>query len=339
METKKNSGFTLVELLVVIAIIGILIAMLLPAVQAAREAARRMQCANHLKQLSLGMIQHEAANRYLPSGGWGYRWIGDPDRGFGDAQPGGWIYNILSYIEQNELRTMGTGLPANSTNGINKRQSMRQVAMIPVATFYCPSRRAVKLYPVPLDETSINVTLSDCVKNDYAANGGSMFIELWPGPASLSEGDDPSSWTPQNLIRDGHDYDASKSTGICFQHRAISLAAITDGTSHTYMLGEKYIVPDFYEGANSNGEDDGSDDRSAYHGADYDTLRWSALPAARDNPGYRDQAQTNQIFGSTHPNGWNAAFCDGSVHHISYDIDLSIHQNNGNRSDGQVVGQ
>src|SRR5687768_4642654 len=109
MSLKKSShihGFTLVELLVVIAIIGVLIALLLPAVQAAREASRRSQCQNHLKQLSLAGMNFEGANGALPSGGWGWHWMGDPDAGYDKNQPGSWVYSLLPYLEQSGVRTI-----------------------------------------------------------------------------------------------------------------------------------------------------------------------------------------------------------------------------------------
>ena len=84
-------GFTLVELLVVIAIIGILIALLLPAIQAAREAARRSQCKNNLKQMGLAAQNHLSTQKCFPSGGWGFLWVGDPDRGYGNRRAVGSI--------------------------------------------------------------------------------------------------------------------------------------------------------------------------------------------------------------------------------------------------------
>ena len=96
--SRFRRGFTLVELLVVIAIIALLMSLLFPAVQAVRESARRAQCANNVTQMAKASLGHEATQGFFPSGGWGYFWVGDPDRGFGKGQPGGWLYSCLPYM-------------------------------------------------------------------------------------------------------------------------------------------------------------------------------------------------------------------------------------------------
>ena len=130
---RRAAGFTLIELLVVITIIGILISLLLPAVQAAREAARRLQCQNNLKQLALGCLNHEQAQGFLPTGGWIWIWAGDPDRGFTRRQCGGWVYNILPYIEQQALHDLGMG-----QNPTDKMAALTTIAQTPLTISLLP---------------------------------------------------------------------------------------------------------------------------------------------------------------------------------------------------------
>ena len=136
-------AFTLVELLVVITIIGILIALLLPAVQAAREAARQVQCKNHLKQLALACLHHEEIHGHFPAGGWGYLWSGDPTRGFGVGQPGGWIYNVMPYMEQAALYNLGE--EGDYVERITGRGRIIQTVLV---SLHCPTRRAAILVSV-----------------------------------------------------------------------------------------------------------------------------------------------------------------------------------------------
>lgn len=96
---SHSRGFTLIELLAVIAIVGVLVALLLPAMQSARESARRVHCRNNIRQLALGCQQHLTQQGFFPSGGWGWCWTGDPDRGFGKSQPGGWAFSVLPFVE------------------------------------------------------------------------------------------------------------------------------------------------------------------------------------------------------------------------------------------------
>ena len=199
---RQRRGFTLVELLVVITIIGILIALLLPAVQAAREAARQSQCKNNLKQLGLACLQSEQATGRIPSDGWGDDWTGDADLGSGQRQPGGWIYSVLPYVEQQALHDLGAGLPWNST--AKMALNMQRLAT-PLALLYCPTRRRPIAYPSaqpgkPLVNAGLPVAVG---RSDYAVNGGDTLTgpglsvaplwvsaagDGWSGPATPADG-------------------------------------------------------------------------------------------------------------------------------------------------------
>ena len=354
---RARHGFTLVELLVVITIIGILIALLLPAVQAAREAARMTQCRNNVKQLALSCLHHENVTRRLPTGGWGAGWTGDADLGTGQWQPGGWLYNVLPYIEQQAMHDMGAGLPAAKKNLANCQRYA-----ISLAGFYCPTRRRAIVYPWVDQHVDYNCAPHPVVagRSDYAINGGDVFTTpgvigvtdvgakwagdaLFYGPATLADGGVPPCSSQQLVLaRETFNQSARAATGVCYCGSLVRLSDITDGTSQTYLLGEKTLDPDYY----LSGQD-GSDDQGALVGDDDDTVRWVAilgpnpsnyLPPYQDIPGYTGIPGTVDVgFGSAHAVGFNMAMCDGSVQTINYSIDRETHRRLGNCKDGLPI--
>ena len=315
---SSRAGFTLVELLVVITIIGILIALLLPAVQAAREAARRLQCQNHLKQIGLAFLNHEQAHGHLATGGWGWNWVGDPDRGFDQRQPGGWAYNILPFIEQEALHNLGAGRPQSE-----KYAAMRAVAETPLATFICPSRRRVMPYPNGQNHSYYGCDKPEVLgRGDYAGNMGSVAYTGGGSPSSLSDGDAMSEdqWDSS--------YGTTRFNGVCHRRSVVTMGMIRDGSSNTYLVGERYLNPDHYYSGQ-----DATDDQNLYVGHDRDVLRHTCERPMQDRSGYGGQL----MFGSPHAGGWNVVFCDGSVHSISYSIDLDTHRWLGDRKDHQPL--
>ncbi len=256
-------GFTLVELLVVVSIIGVLVALLLPAVQSAREAARQTQCQNNLKQLALAIDQHVAATGRYPSNGWGHTYIGDPDCGTDNKQPGGWIYNVLPYLEQQGLRDLGQGLDPTA-----KSQAMLAAVQTPLSVVRCPTRAAAVLAPsrpgsVMTAPAQPNMILDSVLvaRSDYAANEGDFYLTTAPvDPTS-------STWATYSTGMDG----------ICYQRSRTQPASIEDGLSNTYLVGEKFVSQRYYDNFFDLGYD-----QSMFSGDSFDIGRWVLATPLQD---------------------------------------------------------
>ncbi len=366
---KHRYAFTLVELLVVIAIIGILVALLLPAVQQAREAVRRTACVNKLKQIGLAIQNHVSSLGIYPTGG------DQPNNSIanymsgGTANPGqpngpnkqglGWGYQILPYMEESAVK----GLVS---------QAQLQSSEIPL--YNCPSRRSPTqrasgglTAPILSDYASAQPLTKPCgtfnynitqTWNPFEPTRGSMTYAL------LSYWCITSGAPRDNATYDGvivrTPWRVNGCTGTCRQAtanapavgeevrgvpRATKPGKITDGTSHTLVIGEKLVRSDRYAGGGP------SDDRGWSDGWDPDTVRTTAFPPLSDRDAavcYNPSVQISKyctgepfadvlFFGSAHSSGMNSAFADGSVQSISFDIDHIIFNALGTRNGREVI--
>ena len=273
----RRRAFTLVELLVVIAIIGTLIALLLPAVQSAREAARRSQCANNLRQLALAFQQHHAAQNYFPTGGhdWDLAPVYRDGRPVvGENQPAGWGFQVLPYIEGQTAWSQGAIVAIGSVHPL----------------FFCPSRRDPQAFQRP-DKYKPPLT------------GGTLTHALSDYAASNRE-----------------------QTGIVRRYTPLEIAEVTDGLSHTLLVGDKRL------NVRQLGEPQDDDNEGYTVGWNEDTIRRTDEPPRPDHDGGEDG---EKLFGSSHPAVFNAALADGSVQAVSYEVAAEAFERLGNRSDGQ----
>jgi prepilin-type N-terminal cleavage/methylation domain-containing protein/prepilin-type processing-associated H-X9-DG protein len=321
-SVPRKSGFTLVELLVVIAIIGILVALLLPAIQAAREAARRTQCANNIKQLGLASMNYVSARRGFPVGLQGPS--GCPGS-TGAAPPyTNVMVETLPYIEESNLQTnfdkkVGTG----NTAGPNTNGGADSIAAQVIKTFKCPS--------TVLPPTN---TVSGFVfgTTDYAGNGGTQVFDPLLAPVSQPTRTSPACKTkgPNSIGNDGlFNWVNPKDTGT-------AIKKVTDGTSHTLMFGERnredpqfnIIYPAFpidqwcgwawTDQKNAVGD---------FLGHAAKPINWK-IPPTPVAPDTTDQERYDRTsnWGSYHSGGANFCFADCSVTFLRDDIDLTTLQ-------------
>lgn len=317
----KRAGFTLVELLVVIAIIGILAGLLLPAVQMAREAARRTECINHLKQLTTASINLEGTHKVLPNGGYdntndGTITLSPTYMGpsltptTGDRQQAGWAFQILPFIEQTSLWE-GAG-------GVTLADKQNNAARLAIASYFCPSRRRPTIFG--------GRGMIDYAGAVTPPTGASTAAAINPITNDLA-------WQNGAIVRNRNPL-AAIVNNQCSTY-SIALAGIKDGTSNVLMYGEKQMNL-------ANDVGGAQDDNDGYCvGFDIDIMRSCLLPPQKD---YVDATEgnapssRNYIFGSSHSGGiMVVGMCDGSTRTISFQIDQATFTGLCMRRDGAVL--
>lgn len=301
-------GFTLVELLVVITIIGILIALLLPAVQAAREAARRMQCINNLKQIGLALHTYESALESFPPGGIRNK----APRG---QDPGGNGYSmhvfILPYLELTGLYSQFKNFKYRLDTLVMQPDCTVEYTRVPV--YLCPSNPRISFE----DQGHTNY-----IKH-YDAVLGATGPNLFSGGTYPVEGPLDPSGQPM-----GGGY---ATTGVLRMDSAHRIADITDGTSNTFLMGEMAwdFGVDFNWARSTFGENDWGYAyccRNVHYPINFATFAVTGLAGI-----------DNMSFGSEHPGGANFLFGDGSVRFLSESIQLKILQGAATRNGGEVI--
>jgi prepilin-type N-terminal cleavage/methylation domain-containing protein/prepilin-type processing-associated H-X9-DG protein len=310
----RRSAFTLIELLVVIAIIGILIGLLLPAVQKVRDAAARAKCENNLKQLGLAALNYEAAVGRFPSG---VNLPGAPYTVAGGVQTAlapypniyeNWMEFLLPYIEQQNLYA-SLNFAVNQYGNCNGATSPGNTI---VPTFLCPA------------DTGRQQTT-------YVSGGTTYYF------GDQTYGGNPGIY--------GFYVTSMDQTGIFFINSTVHMRDITDGTSTTLLFGERNRVDPIYQQIYGTP----FDERSGWAwtndllGFDYvygaaEPINWlmptAALPS---DPGFVYEDLRMSVYGSQHAGGANFCFCDGSVHFLTNNTPLLILQELSTRAGGEVI--
>lgn len=326
ISTKRTPGFTLVELLVVIAIIGLLVALLLPAVQSAREAARRVHCANNLRQVALATHQFVEANRAFPPARLEPRLDAAGPFACGGRHPS-WFVRILPFVEQ---AAAFEGWDVNRRYGDHAEELRSHV----VATFICPARRSPNEAQAPRTMLSMSQKLPcGCgsvrqiirqggAVGDYAANHGDPSPGAVGGPGDFFLGGNGTGVIISSQAR------CIGGEPVTWLDR-IALADVEDGASNTALAGELHVQPDLVNTQPFNGPLYNGEDLAAFA-----RVGGPGVPLAR---GPDDAFGTILGFGSWHPGVCHFAFADGSVHAVSTRLDTLTLGRLCHRADGRVV--
>jgi prepilin-type N-terminal cleavage/methylation domain-containing protein len=282
---RNRSGFTLIELLVVIAIIAVLIGLLLPAVQKARESAARSACQNNLKQMGLAFHMHDSNYGVFPTGGGAWTanrvWSGNFPGNY-LTQTWGWGYQILPFIEEQNLYMIPPGtLPPDATAG---PYGDIEVASTPIKTYICPSLRGPTIFPY--SQAGWSPSVGKRATGDYVGNGGT--------------------------------YSGTNDGPLVPLGQTVSFNGISNGTSNVLLIGEKYV-----DRALATSGSDCNDDQGWTDGWDNDTICFAqaANPGTTDVPQLDGNSGTcGFLFGGPHTAGIQVVLCDGSVRSVSYSV-------------------
>lgn len=314
METShkhKRAGFTLVELLVVIAIIGILIAMLLPAVQQVREAARRTACANQMRQMTLAMMNYESAHQHFPSGNI------TGEGSFADTRlEAGLNWNVI-ILPFAELQAQFDDVNEVTDDLTNPEAALNTVAIVEnvFPIFVCPS--------CPMEEINVSRPGPDQAKSNYVAIWGIQ-------TNGNSDWDDiaEAAGKPVDV------YDETLYSGILFINSEVSFGEITDGSSNTLIIGERDGAP----------IGDTGEIRRAATWCASGSAQWSNQCMAPISPepdytintaAFNGPARWNAIS-SQHPGGVTFGRADGSVDFVTETIDGNVYEALGTKNGGEI---
>ena len=316
----RHRAFTLIELLVVIAIIAVLISLLLPAVQSAREAARRAQCLNNLKQLGIALHNyHDTVGAFPP----GYLSLKDPVTFDNDGPGWGWASFSLGQMEQapvyNSINfVLGIEFPANQTARLTVLDS-----------FLCPTDAWRQDAFTVLDSTTTGTTpgapICDVTSSNYVGSVGTG---------------DPSSLYPYIIDDDNTPPGRDNGNGLFFRNRSIKIANITDGTSQTFAVGERSqnLSRATWTGAVTNAA---VPLVLLQGGAGFDPEGGGALVLSHTGENHGPNAPSglahSDQYWSMHPGGANFLFADGSVRFIKEQVGFTIFQALATRQGNEIL--
>ena len=321
---QSKHAFTLVELLVVIAIIAMLVTLLLPAVQAAREAARRTQCSNNLRQISLGLLNYESANGNFPHGNYNYidstGSTPHPYNGTQDRRC--WFHDTLPYIEEGALYD---DFNAHMETGDTALGYVRAGTVVP--SFMCASDPLNPKLHTFWAGTGQNTT-SQGFSGNYVGNAGDEYFN-----PSVINGETVSAATS-----------SSKVNGVLFTLSKTRIAQISDGTSKTAMVGEIILTPDI----------DSHDIRGRYYNPAHggvlfttrippntsvpDRFNWCSKSPMKETPCVWSGENMHLSMRSWHFGGANMAMVDGSVRFVEDGVNAAAYKAMGSRNGEEVLG-